>query len=288
MLIIWSLVMLTILGVAFALGLSLASKKFKVDADPRIDEIGDLLPGANCGGCGFAGCLAAAEAVVKSDAPVNVCPALDKTLAKRVADIMGVEYVEREREIAVVRCKGKNVAQRFQYFGIADCRAAQLVQGGNLACTYGCLGFGSCADACPFDAIRMGPDRLPIVNPEKCTACGKCVETCPRDLICVLPVKTFVHVLCSSHVKGALVKKICAQGCIACKKCEKACPVDAIHVIDFLAEIDYEKCTLCGKCIEVCPTRVIEDLRKKKKKTAAPDAEKDKEDASKEEVPVST
>jgi len=287
MLIVWSLVILTILGTVFALGLSIASKKFKVDADPRIDEIGELLPGANCGGCGYAGCIAAAEAVVKGDAPVNVCPALDKDKAKLVADIMGVEFVEREPEIAVVRCKGKDAAERFQYFGIPDCRAAQLVQGGHLACAYGCLGFGSCAEACPFDAIRMGPDRLPIVNPEKCTGCGKCVEACPRDLIRVLPVKKFVHVLCRSHDKGKTVKEVCGLGCIGCKKCEKECPFDAIHVTDFLAEIDYDKCTMCGKCIKVCPTGVIENFRKKRKKIK-PDAAKDTDEAPKEEAAVAT
>ncbi|MEW6357233.1 MAG: RnfABCDGE type electron transport complex subunit B [Planctomycetota bacterium] len=283
MLIVWSLVILTILGVVFALGLSFASKKFKVETDPRIDQIGDLLPGANCGGCGFAGCLAAAEAVVKGESPVNVCPALDEEMAKLVAGIMGVEYVEREREIAVVRCKGKDIAPRFAYYGIPDCRAAVLVQGGPHGCTYGCLGFGSCAEACPFDAIHMGLDCLPVVNPEKCTACGKCVATCPRNLIRVLPVKKTVHVLCRSHDKGGMVKKICAHGCIACKKCEKACPEDAIHVTDFLAEIDYEKCKLCGDCIKVCPVGVIEDFREK---TGPRPVEPDKEEAPKEEAAV--
>jgi len=285
MLIVWSLALLALLGIVFALGLSFASRAFHVDSDPRIDEIAELLPGANCGGCGYAGCSAAAEAVVKGDAPANVCPALDSEAAKAVADIMGVEFVEREPEIAVVQCRGAGVEQRFAYDGVQDCRAAMLVQGGALACAYGCLRLGTCVQVCPFDAMEMGPDGLPRAISGKCTACGKCVEACPRDLITIVSVKKAIHVLCRSHEKGGAVKKICEVGCIGCKKCEKECPFDAIHVTDFLAEIDYEKCKVCGKCVKVCPTGAIVNLRKKKKTDAGQEA---KEDQPVEEVTAAT
>lgn len=284
MLIVWSLVLLTLLGIVFAVGLSFASKKFRVDADPRIEQITELLPGANCGGCGFAGCAAAAEAVVKGDSPANVCPALNAETAKKVAAIMGVEYVEREPEIAVVRCQGTGVQPRFHYFGVQDCRAAALVQGGPHGCSYGCLGFGTCVEACPFEAMRMRPDGLPEAIPERCTGCGKCAQVCPRGLIRILPASKRIHVLCRSHDKGGIVKKICAQGCIGCKKCEKECPYDAIHVTDFVAEIDYEKCKVCGKCIKACPVGVIVNIRKKKKTQEPGDKPEAGETAEKEET----
>lgn len=271
MLIVWSIGILTFLGVVFAIGLFIASERFRVDTDPRIDQILELLPGANCGGCGRAGCVAAAEAVVKGEAPPQVCPALKKEAAQRVAAIMGIEFVERERQIAVVRCQAKDVKPKFRYNGVRDCRAAVLVQGGPHGCDFGCIGFGSCVEACPFEAMRMGANGLPEVLAERCTACGMCVQTCPHGLIRVVPVSKKVHVLCRNHDRGGTVKNICKHGCIACKKCEKACPSDAIHVVDFLAEMDYNKCTLCGKCVEVCPVGVIVDARAAEKRRSPPE-----------------
>ncbi|MFC1658849.1 4Fe-4S binding protein, partial [Candidatus Omnitrophota bacterium] len=152
---------------------------------------------------------------------------------------------------------GKKVKDRFQYNGLEDCIAANLVMCGQKECIYGCLGFGTCARICPFDAITMSDEGLPVVDVQKCTACGKCVQACPKELFSLAKVVSKVHVLCSSHDTGADTRRVCPVGCIACRKCEKACSVDAIHVIDNLAVIDYDKCTSCGECVTVCPVKCI-------------------------------
>jgi len=254
------------LGVIFGLGLAVASKLFAVQADPRIDEVLDHLPGVNCGACGYAGCPAAAEAIVKGEAPPDACPVATGMAHKEIAGIMGVELGEKERAVSVRLCSGGyKVADKFEYSGVRDCNAAALVHGGPKLCSYGCIGLGSCVEACPFEAIRMGPDGLPEVIEERCTACGKCAEICPKNLFVIQSVKKNVHVRCRSHDRGGLVKKICDTGCIGCKKCEKECPVEAITVEGFLASIDYNKCISCGKCVKVCPQGTIADFRKARK-----------------------
>jgi len=161
------------------------------------------------------------------------------------------------------------VADNFDYFGIGDCAAAALSQGGPTACRYACIGLGTCASVCPFDAITMGDDGLPKVDIDKCVACGKCVAACPRGIIILAPTNRYIHVLCSSRDKGALVRKLCKAGCIACKLCEKACKFDAIKVEDNIAKIDYEKCTLCGACVEACPRGIIRDIREEETRPTA-------------------
>jgi len=278
-LVLTAVAILAVMGVVFAVGLSVASRKFKVDADPRIEQIVEELPGANCGACGYGGCPAAAEAIVKGEVDVAACPVGGAEVAKRVADIMGVEVKEREREVAVVMCRGTKVKDRYDYDGVRDCRAAVIIQGGPKECEYGCIGFGTCVAVCQFEAIRMGDDGLPHVIEERCVACRACEKACPVDIIKVLPVSKMVHVLCSSHDKGKRVKDICGLGCIGCKKCEKVCKFEAIHVEDFLARIDYEKCVSCGKCVKECPTGVIKNFRperkpkKQKKEAVAAEAE---------------
>lgn len=255
-----SVVSMGALGGLFGAGLAWASRKFAVQVDPRIDAIEEALPGANCGGCGQAGCRNFAEALVEGKVSVNGCPVGGSEVAAKLAEIMGVEVGDSdERLVAKVRCRGgrQEATQRADYIGITDCRAALLVGNGPKGCEYGCLGLGSCVEACPFDAIRMGPNGIPVVDTEACTACGNCVAACPQDLIALVPESKQVHVLCRSFDKGKDVRQNCQVGCIGCKACEKVCPVDAIHVTNFLAEIDYDKCINCGACAAKCPTKAI-------------------------------
>ena len=258
--VIVSLVSMGAMGALFGAGLAWASRKFAVESDSRIDEIEEILPGANCGGCGYPGCRGFAEAVVTAGAPVDGCPVGGSAVAAQVAEIMGVRLEDSgERLVALVRCGGGHAEakQRAEYVGMDDCRAAVVVGGGAKGCEYGCLGLASCVKACPFDAFAMGPNGLPIVDKAACTACGRCVVACPRDLIALVPCNMQVHVLCRSYDRGRQVRDNCQVGCIGCKACERVCEADAIHVTDFLAEIDYTKCTNCGACAAKCPTKAI-------------------------------
>lgn len=251
---------LGLMGTVFGLALALAAKKFAIEQDPRQDTITGVLPGANCGGCGYPGCSGLAGAIVADKAPVDACPVGGPRVAAKVAAIMGVEAgAARERKVARVFCQGGHdkCGSRFAYDGLADCKAANLVGGGPKACTYGCLGLGSCVSACTFDALYMGPDGLPVVDEEECTACGMCVSACPRGIIELVPVSQRVTVLCKSLAKGVDVRKTCKVGCIGCGLCVKACPAQAITMENNLAVIDPAKCDACGKCVEKCPTKCI-------------------------------
>ncbi len=258
--VIAAIAIMVLLGIAFGAILAIASKKFHVDVDPRVEKISEALPGVNCGGCGLPGCSAYAEAVAAGKMVPDMCAPGGADCATAIAKIMGLEAGASDRKVAVIGCRGGNkLAGRFEYAGVRDCRAADLLLKGEKVFDYGCLGLGTCADACPFDAIIMR-DGLPFIIEEKCTACGNCVEVCPRDLIHLESEKKFIHVGCASKDKGGVVNRICKVGCIGCKKCEKACPFDAIHVIDNIAVIDYDKCKNCGKCLKVCPKGAIYSL----------------------------
>lgn len=251
---------LTALAVLFAAILAVANSLFKVEKDSRVEEIIDVLPGANCGACGYAGCAAFAEAVVKGEAPVNGCPVGRQKVADDIGNIMGLDSGEQgERLVASLVCQGSHDAAktRMVYHGIQDCRAAVLIDGGDKSCAYGCLGLGTCVRVCPFDGIYMGDNGLPVFNKELCTGCNKCRDACPKGVIRMIPESTQVAVACNSHDKGPAVLKACKVGCIACGKCVKTCPVDAITLVDNLAVIDSHKCTNCGACIEACPTNAI-------------------------------
>ncbi|MCF7832342.1 MAG: RnfABCDGE type electron transport complex subunit B [Candidatus Marinimicrobia bacterium] len=260
------------LGLVFATVLAIANKKLHVEEDPRVIEIIDVLPGANCGGCGYPGCQAFADAVVKGDAPVGGCPVGGSDVADLVAKIMGVEVKTGEREVARCMCQGglKEIAYQGEYRGAQSCIAATLVSGGKKLCEFGCMGLGDCAAICPFGAITISENRLPVVDNEKCVGCGKCVDVCPRDLMEMHPISYKDRVLCKNHDIGRYAMKICTRSCIACGLCEKKCPFDAIHVIDNLAVIDYEKCKHCGLCSTVCPNEAIEHIKKARKPKPAP------------------
>lgn len=247
-------------GAILATGLAVASVAFKTETDPRAEQLLEVLPGANCGACGYPGCAGLAGALVKGAAPAGACVVGGAKVAALVAEILGVEAVELpERRVARLLCQGGRgeAVERAAYQGLADCRAAGLVQGGPKACSYGCLSFGNCVAACSFDAMRLGADGLPVIEEEKCTACGKCVTACPRNLLAILPQSAPTFVACSSRARGQEVRPACKVGCIACGICAKACPVHCITVEGNLARIDAGTCTNCGICVSKCPTKAI-------------------------------
>lgn len=246
----------------FGLGLAVTAKKFAVKMDPRIEEVKEVLANAHCGACGYAGCSAYAEAVVTDpDVAVNLCAPGGDKCAEAVARITGKIAEKTEPKIARLYCQGgaSKSARRFRYEGVQDCRAAVIAAGGDKSCVYGCLGYGSCERACPFDAITMSDENLPVIDPEKCTACGKCVSTCPKMVLELGPSQSPVVISCHSKDKGPLVRKNCQVGCIACSTCVKTCPFEAITLENYLARIDFDKCKKCGLCVAKCPTNAIYD-----------------------------
>ncbi|MDI3480897.1 MAG: H+/Na+-translocating ferredoxin:NAD+ oxidoreductase subunit [Tepidanaerobacteraceae bacterium] len=263
------------LSLVLASGLVIASIKFAVENDPRVDRVLEALPGANCGACGFPGCSGLAKAIVEGKAPVNACAVGGATVSQKVASIMGVSDVgsSEDKKIARVICQGGNKEAKLKsdYRGVKSCRAASLVNGGPKACSFACIGFGDCAKVCPFDAITMSDNGLPSIDEEKCTGCGLCVKECPKFVIALTPKKNEVHVRCRATMKGKDTRDVCSVGCIACKRCEKSCPFDAIHVVNNVAVIDYAKCRNCMKCVEVCPTGTISAAFAERKKAVIGD-----------------
>ena len=246
-------------GLFIGLFLGVAGVKFAVEVDEKEVAVREVLPGNNCGGCGYAGCDGLAAAIAKGEAPVGACPVGGEPVAQEIAAIMGQEVGESVREVAFVKCGGdcETAKEDYTYTGVQDCEMMAFVpSGGAKKCARGCLGYGSCVKVCGFDAIHI-INGIAVVDKEACKACGKCVDKCPKHLIELVPYDqtTFVH--CSSKDKGKVVTNSCEIGCIGCKKCEKACPSDAIKVTDFVAHIDYSKCTNCGTCKDTCPRHVI-------------------------------
>lgn len=246
-------------GIFVGLFLGVAGIRFKVQVDEREEAVLAALPGNNCGGCGFAGCSGLAAAIVKGEAAANACPVGGEAVGKSIAAIMGVESGAAERMTAYVACRGdcKKAKTDYDYSGAQDCRMLSFVPGGGpKSCRSGCLGFGTCAKACPFDAIHV-EDKVAVVDREACKACGKCVSVCPRNLISMIPARAKIVVACSSTDKGPVTMKACEVGCVGCGLCVKACPEQAVSVSDFHAVIDQDKCTGCGACAEKCPKDAI-------------------------------
>ncbi|HDP24320.1 MAG TPA: 4Fe-4S dicluster domain-containing protein [Deltaproteobacteria bacterium] len=251
------------IGAVAALILGISSVTFAVKMDPREKAVLDQLPGANCGACGYAGCAAFAQELVRNTDAEMTCPAVKGETLQAISDILGRALGAGAPLKAFVRCKGSpNATQnRFLYVGPQDCMAAQIMQGGSKACQFGCLGLGSCVDVCLFDAISMGEDGLPHVVKEKCTGCGKCVAACPRGIIQLIPIDASFAVGCSSSDSAKDMKQLCSVGCIKCSLCADICPFEAITVSRTSAAIiDQEKCHRCGLCVSVCPTGVIASL----------------------------
>jgi len=249
------------IGMIAAIALGFAAKKFAVYVDPRELAILEVLPGANCGACGFPGCAGYAKALVAGSVDLNQCPPGGADVVVKLAHILGVEASATAREIAVVLCQGDNrkAQLKYQYLGLEDCTAAQRIADGPKACPGGCLGLASCQRACPFDAIEMTADGLAVISREKCTGCRKCVAVCPRNVIRMTPFEASVHVLCNSHDKGALVRKYCQIGCIGCYICQKTVP-DAYKMDNFLAEVVYEQHIEAIEALQKCPTKCIRDF----------------------------
>ncbi len=263
-LIVIALLVLGITGLLAAVLLYLVAQKFKVEEDPRIDEVQAVLPGANCGGCGFAGCRNMAEACCKATSLEGLnCPVGGAEVMAQVSQILGMEAVAATPKVAVLRCNGTCEARpkTSRYDGVHSCTIKNSLYVGETNCPFGCLGDGDCVAACQFDAIHINPETgLPEIDEDKCTSCGKCVATCPRHLLELRnkgPKSRRMVVACSNKDKGAIARKACKNACIGCGKCEKICPFDAVHVTDNVAYIDYEKCRLCRKCESECPTGAI-------------------------------
>ena len=247
-------------GLFIGLFLGFAAKTFEVKQDERELQVRELLPGANCGGCGFPGCDGLAAAIAKGEAPANACPVANKEAHTKIAEVMGTVVQEDIKKVAFVKCVGAcdKTEVKYEYYGVKDCNKAAVVPGkGNKKCSYGCMGFGSCVKVCAFDAIHI-VNGIAVVDKEKCTGCSTCTAQCPNHLIDMVPAAARHLVGCSSPEKGKDVKAACQTGCIGCKLCVKACEFDAIHVDNNLAYIDYSKCTNCGKCAVVCPVKVIQ------------------------------
>ena len=259
-----TIITLCALGILSAVVLYFVAQKFKVYEDPRIDQVEAMLPGANCGACGFPGCRGLADAMVKSDDISSIyCPVGGAAVMNDTAKFLGKAAAERDPEVAVVRCNGTcaNRPRTNVFDGAVSCAVMKSLYGGETGCTFGCLGRGDCVDVCAFDAIHMDAETgLPVVDADKCTACGKCVKACP-NIIIELRKKGAkgrrVFVSCMSRDKGAVARKACEKACIGCGKCVKACTFEAIKMESNLAYIDPVKCRLCRKCVAECPTGAI-------------------------------
>ena len=247
------------IGLLFGAILAFASIIFKVDKDERIDKISEQLPGANCGGCGYAGCGALAQAIVEKGEDPAKCNLMTNEKAKIIASVMGIEAKEVIKKTAVIACKGTcdKCGTKCETFGIDDCYTASQLGTGPKNCEHGCMGLGSCVKVCSENAITIA-DGIAFIDQSKCIGCGACVETCPKKLIELIPDIKTATVKCSSTDKGAVVKTYCDVGCIGCKICEKKCPEEAITVENNLAKINYEKCIGCSICANVCPKGIIE------------------------------
>jgi Na+-translocating ferredoxin:NAD+ oxidoreductase subunit B len=265
--IINSIIVVSVMGMAAALILFVVAKKFHVTEDPRIEKVEEELPAANCGGCGFPGCRAFAEALVNSDDISDLnCPVSSTEAMKKIASILGREMGEKEPMVAVVRCNGTpdNRPKTSRYDGASSCTILSALYTGETGCPNGCLGLGECVDACTFDAIHMNPETmLPEVVDGLCTACNACVKACPRGIIELRKKNKKdrkIYVSCINQEKGGVARKNCSVACIGCGKCVKVCAFEAITMENNLAYIDADKCKLCRKCAPECPTNAILEI----------------------------
>lgn len=257
--IVIAIIVVGVLGLAASLILALAGKLLYVPSNEKALEIEEILPGVNCGACGYAGCAAYATAVATGQAATNLCiPGGDKT-AQKVAALMGEEAGDVIEMVANVACHGAYDAthDKYEYAGVMSCAACDQLHQGRSVCSWGCLGFGDCVTACQYDAISV-KNGVAQTDYAKCTGCGACAAKCPKGLIQLVPRTTQTIVVCSNRDRGNITRKNCIRGCIGCMRCERICPNEAIRVHDNLAAVDFEKCQQCGQCVLECPTNAIE------------------------------
>jgi len=248
-----------VIGLVIGVLLGIAGLILRIKVDEKFLLIRSLLPGANCGGCGYSGCDSLAVALFEGKAEITACPMLGDGAHEELERILVVTTVKNVRKVAFIKCAGicGKVVKQYVYHGHIDCKKAAVVPGkGDKACGYGCVGYGTCVRTCQFGAIRI-VSGCAVVDREKCTACGKCIAECPNKVIGLVPYKAEHLVECSSRANGRVTRSVCEAGCIGCRICVRQCEYDAIKVEDDLARIDYDKCTNCGKCAEKCPRKVI-------------------------------
>jgi len=246
------------LGIATGTLLAVATKVFAVKKNEVAERINECLPGANCGGCGFSGCAALAEAISNGEADVTRCSVGGAEVAAQIAEIMGVEAAPAVRMRAQVMCSGTHeyARKKYVYEGVDDCVAAEKIGGGDKLCKNGCIGLGTCVKSCPFDAISV-EEGVAVVDYTKCRGCGVCSNVCPKGIIKLIPFDAKHWVGCMSDDTGKVTRQVCDVGCISCKICEKNCPTNAITVDNGNANIDYTKCTGCNICVDKCPRHII-------------------------------
>ena len=248
---------LLVLAMLFAIALAYLGKKLAVIRDERIDRVRDCLSGANCGACGYAGCDGFATALVEGKAELSSCNATSKEKKEEIAEILGLTDTGEATKVVVCCHGGQDAKDKYDYVGYGDCRSMELLAGGRKQCAWGCLGTGSCVDACQHHAVTVKQKGYSEVSLSKCISCGRCISVCPKKIIKRIPASATYYVACSNHQKGKEVRELCTKGCIACGICVKQCEVGAITIVDNLATIDYTKCINCGKCAAKCPQRCI-------------------------------
>lgn len=265
--IIIAVVIVAVIGLIAGLGLAVASIFFAVPVDETETKVRECLPGANCGACGYTGCDGYAGALAKGETKeCNLCVPGGNDTAKAIGEILGLDAGEIVPQVAAVMCQGNNVnvGEKLEYSGVKSCKIATQLFGGPKDCVYGCIGFGDCVKACPYEAIFIC-DGVARINPDKCRACKMCIKECPRHLIDLFPLDVAkAAVLCKNRDKGAQTRKQCKAGCIGCMKCVKACPEGAVKVESFCAKVDYDKCIGCGECHNACPVGAIDIFEIKK------------------------
>lgn len=261
--IIWiSAGVIAAIGLVMGLMLAVAGRIFSVERDARIDAVRALLPGANCGGCGFPGCDGLASAIVLEGASPVACTVNAAENTRQIAQLMGVDAGGLKPLVAHVHCRGnrENAPLSFSYQGVPDCRAVAAIDDGVKSCPFSCLGYGNCVRVCPAGAIQI-IDGLSVIDPEKCITCGKCVAECPRHIIRLDPADSPVRVDCSNVLKGRLVTDNCRVGCIGCGLCERACEYGAVKLVNDLPVFDYDKCVGCMACARACPRKILWPLK---------------------------
>ncbi|MCM8804456.1 MAG: RnfABCDGE type electron transport complex subunit B [Candidatus Omnitrophica bacterium] len=246
------------LGLFFGVFLTFIYTKFKIEENPLFSKIYELLPKANCGGCGLSGCNAFAENLMEGRITPEKCVLIGENEVSEICKLLGIEKKEKNKIVARVCCNGGiNAKKKFEYSTIKSCSALNAIFDTNFECIYACLGLGDCVKVCPVNAMKMNDKNLPEIDEKRCIGCGKCAEVCPKNIIKLIPKEKEIYIACCSFDKGPIVTKICQSGCIACGKCVKVCPKGAIKIENNLAVIDYEKCDNCGKCVEECPRKII-------------------------------